>query len=282
MDMPSSRHPAFATLRRRVLLPLVALSIGGLFSACEQGDDAGPVTAMSMATSTTATLGTTSTLAVTAKDAKGDTVDSPTVAWSVADSTVATVDAKGVVTPVRAGFTTVTASSGGVSTSTTLSVRGPVAVPTRSQYVGMNLSGIAYWTTEFPFADLMKSGMGWTSREDNGTWNRPFPSTSGGYPTALAAGQHALTAVAWSSVHYLPGQYTVLWDGDGDISFPLSNVTIVSTAAHRIVVSPNDTTSPMWVGIDRTSAPPTRSATSASSGPARRPPTRASRSTSNS
>ena len=188
------------------------------------------------------------------KDSGGKSVDHKTVTWTVADPTVANVDAHGNVTPIRAGFTAVTASVDGVSASATLSVRGPVAIPTRSQYVGMNLSGIAYWTTEFPFADMMKSGMGWASRDDNGTWGSAFPATSGGYPTALNAGQHALSAVAWGNVHYVPGQYTILWDGDGDISFPLSNVTIVSTAAHRIVISPNDTTSAMWVGIDRTNA----------------------------
>jgi hypothetical protein len=99
---------------------------------------------------------------------------------------------------------------------------------------------------------MMKSGMGWTSRLDSGVWGDAFPATSGGYPTALKPGQHALSAVAWNNVHYLAGLYTILWDGDGDISFPLSNVQIQSKAANRIVIQVTDTSGPLWVGIDRT------------------------------
>lgn len=138
--------------------------------------------------------------------------------------------------------------------SEAVSTVAAVPIPTRSQYVGMNLSGIAYWTTQFPFADMMKSGSGWSSRDDSGAWGAAFPSMKDGYPTALNPSQHALYAVAWNNVHYAPGQYTILWDGDGDISFPLSKVTIQSSAPHRIVIDVTDTSGPMYVGIDRTNA----------------------------
>jgi hypothetical protein len=119
----------------------------------------------------------------------------------------------------------------------------------------MNLSGIAYYSSEFPFADLMKSGGGWSSREDNGTWGKPFPSlTADGYPAALAPGQHALNAVAWEGSRFAPGRYVVLWDGDGAISFPLSNVKVVESAANRIAIDVVDTSGSLWVAIDRTSA----------------------------
>ena len=134
-------------------------------------------------------------------------------------------------------------------------MRGTTRIPARSQYVGMNLAGIAYYSSQFPFADLMKSSMGWISRDDDGTWGAPFPSlTADGYPAALAPGQHALSAVAWAGSHYAPGRYVVLWDGDGTISFPLSNVSVAESAPNRITIDVVDTTGNLWVAIDRTSA----------------------------
>ena len=121
--------------------------------------------------------------------------------------------------------------------------------------MGTNLSGIAYYSSQFPFADMMKSGMGWTSRDDNGTWGAAFPSlTADGYPAALKPGQHALNAVAWAGSNFPAGRYVVLWDGAGSISFPLSNVKIAESAAHRIAIDVTDTSGSLWVGIDQTSA----------------------------
>jgi hypothetical protein len=244
--------------RRAALTTLAAVVAACVLLGCEQSDDSAsaasvaPVASITLAPSTAVALGTTTVLAAQLTDAQGKSVEHKTVSWSVADPTIASVDAAGTVTPLQAGFTSITATVDGSSASATLSVRGPVAIPTRSQYVGMNLSGIAYWTTQFPFADLMKNGSGWSSRDNSGTWGAAFPSMKDGYPTALNPAQHALFAVAWSSVHYAPGQYTILWDGDGDISFPLSNVAIQSSAAHRIVINVTDTSGAIWVGIDRT------------------------------
>jgi len=46
----------------------------------------------------------------------------------------------------------------------------------------------------------------------------------------------------------------VLWDGDGSISFPLSNVKVAESAANRIAIDVVDTSGSLWVAIDRTSA----------------------------
>ena len=166
---------------------------------------------------------------------------------------IATVDKNGVLVPLSAGFTQVSATSGSVSATETISVRGPLPVATRSQSVGINLAGIAYWTTEFPFADMMKSGMGWNSRDDAGNWGAAFPTTSAqGYPTSLAPGQHALSAVAWSNVNYPVGQYVILWDGDGTVSAPLTNGVFKLAGTNRATLDMTDNTGAMWVGIDAT------------------------------
>ncbi len=220
-----------------------------------QGTGPGTVVTLSLPAVTTAAIAQATRLSAAAADKSGAPVSGAALSWSSADPSVATVDASGNVTPVRAGFTRVTVASNGVSASTTISVRGPVPLPKRSKYVGTNLSGIAYYSPQFPFVDLMKSGGGWASRDDNGTWGAPFRSlTADGYPAALAPGQHALSAVAWAGSHFAPGRYVVLWDGDGTISFPLSNVTVAETAPNRIAIDVVDTSGSLWVGIDRTSA----------------------------
>ena len=207
------------------------------------------VAALTLPALTTAKIAQATHLAASATDRSGAPVAGATLAWSSADPTIASVDATGTVTPVRAGFTTISVSSNGVSASGMVSVRGALALPTRSHYVGTNLSGIAYYSSQFPFADLMKSGGGWSSREDNGTWGAAFPSmTPDGYPASLKPGQHALNAVAWAGSNFKAGRYVVLWDGDGAISFPLSNVTIAETSAHRIAIDVTDTTGSLWVG----------------------------------
>ena len=213
------------------------------------------VTALSLPAMTPTAVGALTPMAVQAKDSSGAAVPATALVWESADPTLATVDESGVVKPLRVGFTTIKVSADGVSASGTVSVRGTTPIPPRSRYVGMNLSGIAYYATEFPFADMTKSGMGWVSREDNGTWGKPFPSLAAdGYPTTLAPGQHALNAVAWEGSHYAPGRYVVLWDGDGSISFPLSNVKVAESASNRIAIDVVDTSGSLWVAIDRTSA----------------------------
>ena len=245
-----------------------ALAAAAVLAACGGGNKstvAAPAAAASSGTATVATLtlpAVTSTrlaqptrIAATALDRSGAAVTGATITWSSGDATVATVDASGTVTPVRAGYTTISASANGVTASGTISVRGSLPLPTRSRYVGTNLGGIAYYGSNFPFADLMKSGGGWSSREDNGTWGAAFPSmTADGYPAALKAGQHALNAVAWGGSNFKAGRYVVLWDGDGSISFPLSNVTIAETSSNRISIDVTDTSGSLWVAIDRTSA----------------------------
>ncbi len=172
-----------------------------------------------------------------------------------------------------------TASASGATASTLVTVRDATVASARSRYVGTNLAGIAYWSTQFPFADLMKSGMGWRSLETNGVWDAPFPAlTADGYPAALKPGQRAVSAVAWNDSHYPAGRYVVLWDGAGSIGFPMSKVTVAETSANRIAI---DVTDSRARSGSRSTAParPIRCAICASSGPAPNRPTRCSRST---
>jgi hypothetical protein len=44
----------------------------------------------------------------------------------------------------------------------------------------------------------------------------------------------------------------VRWDGEGELSFPLSTVRVASRAPGRIVLDVRDTRGPLWVGIEKT------------------------------
>jgi hypothetical protein len=76
--------------------------------------------------------------------------------------------------------------------------------------------------------------------------------TPTGYPAALEPGQRAHMAVAWGDTRYAPGEYVVRWDGEGELSFPLSTVRVASRAPGRIVLDVRDTRGPLWVGIEKT------------------------------
>lgn len=123
----------------------------------------------------------------------------------------------------------------------------------RSRHVGTNLSGIAYYGTQFPFANMLKCADPWSPRDDRGAPGAPFAAlTPDGYPASLQPGQHAVAAVAWPGTRYPAGRYTVLWDGSGSVSVPMSKATVLQSAANRLAVEVTDTSGALWVGIDRT------------------------------
>jgi hypothetical protein len=127
-------------------------------------------------------------------------------------------------------------------------------LPVRSSYVGVNLAPVRYWTTQFPFADMMKNGNDWSSGDDKGARNAGLSLRPDGYPAALHPGQQALTAVAWSRTRYPVGRYTVLWDGKGSVGLPPGRVAVRSAEAQRLVVDVADNSGPLQVTISATEA----------------------------
>ena len=113
---------------------------------------------------------------------------------------------------------------------------------------GINLGGLADWGTELPFVDLMHNAREWYTR-DIGHPDAPFNSEHAheleyrpdGYPT------HVPQAVSSSSylqqVHTIwgitdgwpAGQYTVLWEGTGELIFWGTHQNLQQTGSHRIV-----------------------------------------------
>src|SRR6476659_2393110 len=73
----------------------------------------------------------------------------------------------------------------------------PAAPPTRSPHVGINLAGMTYYSTQFPFADLTRNGGGWGSRDAHGAEVGKIVLGPSGYPAALESNQRPYPPVAW-------------------------------------------------------------------------------------
>ena len=105
-----------AMLRSYALLLLVACGGG-------TGPVRGTVTSVQLSGGGASIMaGTTTTFSASARDATGAVVAGATFTWSSSAPTVATVSASGVVTGLAVGTTTITASSGGASAATTVTV----------------------------------------------------------------------------------------------------------------------------------------------------------------
>ena len=86
--------------------------------------------------------------------------------------------------------------------------------------LGTNLDGITDWSTDFPFVDALKRSREWISSPVS-TWedHRPIPLDERGNPRALARGQRARSLIWWEVTQYPAGDYVVLYDGVGTLSY---------------------------------------------------------------
>jgi hypothetical protein len=130
--------------------------------------------------------------------------------------------------------------------------------PTPSPAMGMNLTMVNDWSTEWPFADVFKSSRYWISQRDGAAWGEggALATDAEHWITRLDPGQYATTIVLNDvSGHQPGGEYTLLYDGDGEIRFDLNpNVTVVSQSAGRMVVRVTTSTAGVFMSVRRTSA----------------------------
>jgi hypothetical protein len=110
--------------------------------------------------------------------------------------------------------------------------------------IGVNLQGISYWSTQNPFIDLHRQGSEWVYFITNQGWSsgiafkNQVPLDADGYPTSLPPGISVGTLMARDVLtHYDPGNYTILYDGDGILSFGLQDVTKVYYGVGKCVIT---------------------------------------------
>jgi hypothetical protein len=127
------------------------------------------------------------------------------------------------------------------------------AANTGNDFLGINLAGIADWTTEWPFVDAFKISRAWTSNRDGAGWGQggPLSLTPEGWVASLAAGQRAITPIYISGYHPT-GDYVILYDGEGEMAFPLFSNRIVSQSPGRIVLNIPNRNEGIWLEIRQT------------------------------
>jgi hypothetical protein len=100
--------------------------------------------------------------------------------------------------------------------------------------MGMNLAGIADWSSEIIFVDAFKASRPWSSQKEGAAYGAggPLDLDERGWPKRLANGQFA-EALIFMDIgnHYSGGNYVCLFDGKGELEF--------SNAAQGKLAGPN-------------------------------------------
>ena len=126
------------------------------------------------------------------------------------------------------------------STQVTAMPRGPATAAQPS--LGSVLSVVDDYSREWPFVDAFKTARMWISQQQGAGWGQgpPLQLNQHGWITSLQPGQYAETIMFDNALNdhadYTTGQYTVLYDGSGTLSFDLQSATIVSQTPGRMVV----------------------------------------------
>lgn len=103
--------------------------------------------------------------------------------------------------------------------------------------IGVNLNGIADWSTELPFVDVFKTARKWDSQREGADFGQggALNLTSEGHIASFQPRQYASTLMLDNGGHYPEGQYVLLYDGQGKLEVGFAG-TIVSQSPGRIVV----------------------------------------------
>jgi len=95
--------------------------------------------------------------------------------------------------------------------------------PNENSAVGINLSGISYYSTEIVFVDLFKHSQPWKSQAPGKPYGQggPLDLTDDGWVQSLAGDGQFADSIILSSIadRYPRGVYTCLYDGQGEIKF---------------------------------------------------------------
>src|SRR5437899_6183513 len=200
----ATSNPAVATVSASGLVTGVAAGSATITATSEgqSGTSALTVTNVPVASVTvspaaaTVTLGTTTQLIATPKDANGTALSGRAVTWATSNAAIATVSASGLVTGVAAGSATITATSEGQSGTAALTVtNGPVASVTVSPATASLTVGA---TTQLTATPKDANGTALSGRVVTwGTSNAAIATVSAsGLARGVAAGSATITATS--------------------------------------------------------------------------------------
>ena len=119
----------------------------------------------------------------------------------------------------------------------------PTPAPAPRASLGTNLTGVVYWSTEWPFVDAFKTSGSWVSLDTvKGTWDdrRPIAVDANGWVTSLLPNQAVISLMFWdlkNAKAFPAGRYTILYEGAGDFTY--FNTTQVSKLPGRDEIEVN-------------------------------------------
>ena len=133
--------------------------------------------------------------------------------------------------------------------------------------LGLNLQQVSYFSSEMPFLNILKTGTGWFTQA-RGTWDTGEEAyvnlDADGYPVSLTAkgdpksqkftsvGTLLMRSLPQTSNGYYPaGQYVVLYDGQGTLTYSF-DARLVSSAPGRDVINVTPSPSGIWLQITST------------------------------
>ncbi|NOY69179.1 MAG: hypothetical protein GXP53_06755 [Deltaproteobacteria bacterium] len=125
---------------------------------------------------------------------------------------------------------------------------------TISARLGINLAGPSDWNTELPFVDVFRMSRPWISQRVGSKWGKgpELSLDAHGWIKKLDPGCRAETLLCnIKGGHYPSGNYTVLYDGKGKISFKRA-ATIISSKPGRIIIHVNSDKGGFSLLIDET------------------------------
>lgn len=108
------------------------------------------------------------------------------------------------------------------------------AAPNEKSAIGINMTGLSYWSTQWATIDIMKhasngSGKLWaTGNSQTGVFhtghNDRLDLDENGWPRSLPAENdpdfHFVTTILYQdNQHYAPGEYTILYEGEGELQY---------------------------------------------------------------
>lgn len=114
----------------------------------------------------------------------------------------------------------------------------PQGAPKGSASLGINLAGLADWSTEIPFVDVFRMSREWVSQREGASWGQgpKLALDEHGWVKRLAPGTWAETPMnTIEGDHYPSGTYSVLYDGKGEVTF--MNATVKFSQPGKMLVS---------------------------------------------
>ena len=101
--------------------------------------------------------------------------------------------------------------------------------------LGLNLTAVRDYASEYPFVDVFRSARSWVSQQQGGKWGTGGELALGddGYPTRFRPGQYATTIVL-NAPGFPVGEYTLLHEGRGKLRLK-GDLRVVNETPGKIV-----------------------------------------------